>query len=92
MSIVEGIALILGGGVGVEIVRAIVRGLREHWRARGRTSGEREALQAARQQWIEQCYELRRAALAAGAEIDDLPTTDAYSEWQKRQLTTNEDR
>ena len=74
---------VLGGGVGLEIVRVIFKGWQQRARARGRVRGAEDALHMARRQWIEAAHEQRLVAINAGGTPPPLPTEDAWLDFEK---------
>lgn len=78
---------VIGGGVGLEVVKSVVRGWRDKMRAAGLVKSETDALKLARSQWSNRAFEMRQFAIEAGAKPPELPTTDAYTEYQQQRLS-----
>ena len=90
-EMVQSAMLVLGGGVGVEVVRSIRQGLAARRATAGRAEGEREALIAARQYWMENAYRLRLKLIAASIEPPELSMDDPYTQWREKTRTAPEE-
>lgn len=74
------------GGAALEVIKAIINGIRERARAQGSVRSEHDALHASRLRWMTAAYEQQRAVLLADGEPPPLPDnrTDPYEVWLER--------